>query len=95
MVRGQVRSCREEPRGPHAAQPAVRARSRAARFRRAIDQLKPNVLIGATGMAGTFTQQVVERMSAINARPVLFACPIRHRKRNARPNKPMRGAAVR
>jgi malate dehydrogenase (oxaloacetate-decarboxylating)(NADP+) len=39
----------------------------------AIDQLKPHVLIGATGMAGTFTQQVVERMSAINTRPVLFA----------------------
>ena len=39
----------------------------------AIDALKPNVLIGATGAPGTFTQQVVERMCAFNERPVLFA----------------------
>ena len=39
----------------------------------AIDALKPHVLIGATGAPGTFTQHVVERMSAINRRPVLFA----------------------
>jgi malate dehydrogenase (oxaloacetate-decarboxylating)(NADP+) len=39
----------------------------------AIDALTPHVLIGATGAPGTFTQQVVERMSAINQRPVLFA----------------------
>ena len=31
------------------------------------------MLIGATGAPGTFTQEVVERMSALNARPVLFA----------------------
>ena len=39
----------------------------------AIDALKPNVLIGATGAPGTFTQEVVERMCAFNTRPVLFA----------------------
>jgi malate dehydrogenase (oxaloacetate-decarboxylating)(NADP+) len=39
----------------------------------AIDAIKPHVLIGATGVPGTFTQKVVERMSALNARPVLFA----------------------
>ena len=39
----------------------------------AIDAIQPHVLIGATGAPGTFTQQVVERMSALNARPVLFA----------------------
>jgi malate dehydrogenase (oxaloacetate-decarboxylating)(NADP+) len=42
-------------------------------FVNAIDALKPHVLIGATGAPGTFTQEIVERMSAINARPVLFA----------------------
>jgi malate dehydrogenase (oxaloacetate-decarboxylating)(NADP+) len=42
-------------------------------FADAIDAIKPHVLIGATGAPGTFTQDVVERMSAINARPVLFA----------------------
>jgi malate dehydrogenase (oxaloacetate-decarboxylating)(NADP+) len=31
------------------------------------------VLIGATGAPGTFTQQVVERMSRQNDRPVIFA----------------------
>jgi malate dehydrogenase (oxaloacetate-decarboxylating)(NADP+) len=39
----------------------------------AIDALKPNMLIGATGAPGTFTQEVVERMCAFNTRPVLFA----------------------
>jgi malate dehydrogenase (oxaloacetate-decarboxylating)(NADP+) len=39
----------------------------------AIDSIKPHVLIGATGAPGTFTQRVLERMSAHNARPVLFA----------------------
>ena len=39
----------------------------------AIDALKPHVLIGATGVAGTFTKEVIERMSANNDRPVVFA----------------------
>jgi len=42
-------------------------------FVEAIDAIKPHVLIGATGAPGTFTKQVVERMCAHNARPVLFA----------------------
>ena len=42
-------------------------------FLEAIDALKPNVLIGATGVAGTFTREVVERLSAINERPAIFA----------------------
>jgi len=42
-------------------------------FIAAIDSIKPNILIGATGAAGTFTQEVVERMTAINERPVIFA----------------------
>jgi malate dehydrogenase (oxaloacetate-decarboxylating)(NADP+) len=39
----------------------------------AIDAIRPHVLIGATGAPGTFTQEVVEHMSAVNVRPVLFA----------------------
>jgi malate dehydrogenase (oxaloacetate-decarboxylating)(NADP+) len=39
----------------------------------AIDAIKPHVLIGATGAPGTFTRQVIERMSAANERPVVFA----------------------
>jgi len=42
-------------------------------FVEAIDVLRPNVLIGATGVPGTFTRKVVERMSAINERPAIFA----------------------
>jgi malate dehydrogenase (oxaloacetate-decarboxylating)(NADP+) len=46
---------------------------RALPFVDAIDAIRPHVLIGATGAAGTFTKAVVERMSAINLRPVIFA----------------------
>ena len=42
-------------------------------FVEAIDIVKPHVLIGATGAPGTFTRPVIERMSAINGRPVIFA----------------------
>jgi len=42
-------------------------------FERAIDAIRPHVLIGATGAPGTFTRSVVERMSAIHERPVIFA----------------------
>jgi malate dehydrogenase (oxaloacetate-decarboxylating)(NADP+) len=39
----------------------------------AIDAIRPHVLIGATGAPGTFTRAVIERMSAINERPAIFA----------------------
>jgi malate dehydrogenase (oxaloacetate-decarboxylating)(NADP+) len=42
-------------------------------FLEAIDAIRPHVLIGATGAPGTFTQAVIERMSEVNARPVIFA----------------------
>lgn len=42
-------------------------------FIQAIDDIKPHVLIGATGSPGTFTQDVVEHMSRINDRPTIFA----------------------
>ena len=39
----------------------------------AIKAIKPHILIGATGAPGTFTQEVIEAMSAINERPAIFA----------------------
>jgi malate dehydrogenase (oxaloacetate-decarboxylating)(NADP+) len=42
-------------------------------FLDAIDAIRPDVLIGATGAPGTFTQAVIERMSALNERPLIFA----------------------
>ena len=39
----------------------------------AIKTIKPHGLIGATGAPGTFTQEVIEAMSANNERPVIFA----------------------
>ena len=42
-------------------------------FVAAIDAIKPHILIGATGFPGTFTQEAIEHMSAINDRPVIFA----------------------
>jgi malate dehydrogenase (oxaloacetate-decarboxylating)(NADP+) len=45
----------------------------ALNFVDAIKQIKPQILIGATGAPGTFTQEVVELMSKINERPAIFA----------------------
>ncbi|MGH1536976.1 MAG: NAD-dependent malic enzyme [Gammaproteobacteria bacterium] len=42
-------------------------------FISAIKQIKPHILIGATGFPGTFTQEAVELMAEINDRPALFA----------------------
>jgi len=42
-------------------------------FVSAIETLQPDVLIGATGAPGTFTKEVIEAMSAVNERPVVFA----------------------
>jgi malate dehydrogenase (oxaloacetate-decarboxylating)(NADP+) len=39
----------------------------------AIKQIKPHMLIGATGFPGTFTQEVIELMAELNERPAIFA----------------------
>ncbi len=44
-----------------------------ADFISAIKQIKPHVLIGATGFPGTFTEEAVKLMAEINQRPALFA----------------------
>lgn len=42
-------------------------------FIESIKNIKPNVLVGATGAFGVFTKEVIELMSEINERPVIFA----------------------
>ena len=42
-------------------------------FSETIEYFRPHVLIGATGSAGTFTQDIIEQMSRINSRPTIFA----------------------
>jgi malate dehydrogenase (oxaloacetate-decarboxylating)(NADP+) len=39
----------------------------------AIEALRPDMLIGATGAPGTFTREAIERMSRLNERPAIFA----------------------
>ena len=39
----------------------------------AINEIKPHVLIGATGAPNTFTRAVIEAMSDVNKRPTIFA----------------------
>lgn len=49
----------------HAYQPCT--------FINAITDIKPHILIGATGAPGTFTEGVVKAMASINTRPTIFA----------------------
>ncbi len=39
----------------------------------AVKELQPTALIGVAGVGGAFTQEIVEAMTAINKRPVIFA----------------------
>jgi malate dehydrogenase (oxaloacetate-decarboxylating)(NADP+) len=39
----------------------------------AVDALQPTILIGVAGAAKAFTKEIVEKMAAINKRPVIFA----------------------
>ena len=42
-------------------------------FLEAMDAVKPDILIGATGAPGTFNERVIKKMSEINEKPVIFA----------------------
>jgi malate dehydrogenase (oxaloacetate-decarboxylating)(NADP+) len=44
-----------------------------AGFLAALDSIRPHVLIGATGVAGSFTRDAIERMARYNERPVILA----------------------
>lgn len=50
----------------HAAPPA-------ADLLAAVEAVRPTVLVGVSGQHGAFTQDVVQRMSGLNDRPVIFA----------------------
>ena len=39
----------------------------------AIESIKPTILIGASGQAGAFSREIVEAMSRLNQRPIIFA----------------------
>ncbi|CAF0732875.1 unnamed protein product [Brachionus calyciflorus] len=39
----------------------------------AVEQVKPTVLIGATGVGGIFTESVLKKMGELNHRPIIFA----------------------
>ncbi len=45
----------------------------ACSFVDAIGDIRPDVLIGATGVAGTFDEVIVRKMAAVNDRPVIIA----------------------
>ncbi len=45
----------------------------AADFTAAVKSIKPHILIGATGAPGTFTEEVIRTMAALNERPGIFA----------------------
>ncbi len=42
-------------------------------FMTALDTIKPDILIGATGAPGTFNQAVIAKIAEINDKPVVFA----------------------
>ena len=42
-------------------------------FEQAIREIRPQVLIGATGTPGVFSEQIVRLMAEINERPIIFA----------------------
>ena len=53
--------------------PYARRDSERQEFLEALDTVKPQVLIGATGFPKTFTEEVVRKMAEHNDRPVIFA----------------------
>jgi malate dehydrogenase (oxaloacetate-decarboxylating)(NADP+) len=58
-------------RAPHTRPYAHDAAPRS--FIDAIHDIRPHVLIGATGSPGSFSEQVIQLMAQINERPVIFA----------------------
>jgi malate dehydrogenase (oxaloacetate-decarboxylating)(NADP+) len=57
----------------HHKQPYAHEHAPVADFVSAVKALRPTAIIGVAATAGTFTRGVVEAMSAINERPIVFA----------------------
>jgi malate dehydrogenase (oxaloacetate-decarboxylating)(NADP+) len=53
--------------------PFAHAHAQHADFVGAIRAIKPTAIIGVAATAGTFTREVIEEMSRLNARPIIFA----------------------
>ena len=53
--------------------PYAHAHERRVDLESAIDALKPTALIGVSGQPNTFSRAAIEKMAAINRRPVIFA----------------------
>jgi malate dehydrogenase (oxaloacetate-decarboxylating)(NADP+) len=53
--------------------PYAHAHAPAADFLAAVEALKPTAIIGVAAVGGTFTRQVVEAMTRLNPRPIVFA----------------------
>ncbi|MBT8092767.1 MAG: NAD-dependent malic enzyme [Gammaproteobacteria bacterium] len=54
-------------------QPYVHDGEFTADFLQAIKQVKPTAILGLSGQPGTFTKEIIETMSSINERPIIFA----------------------
>ena len=54
-------------------QPYAREQPHIDTFLEAIQTLKPTVIVGLSGQPGSFSKEVVEAVSAVNKRPIIFA----------------------
>ncbi|KAJ3345431.1 hypothetical protein HDU83_004091 [Entophlyctis luteolus] len=74
--KGLITSDRKDaPRYPHHKTIFMRedmAGTQIASVLEAIEMLRPTALIGLSAVGGTFTKQCLEKMSEINARPIVF-----------------------
>lgn len=70
--RGLVVQARSADLADH-KQPYAHDHPFVASLREAVDAVSPTVLVGVSGMPATFTREIVGRMAALNARPIVFA----------------------
>jgi len=54
-------------------QPYARERPHIDTFLEAIQTLKPTAIVGLSGQPGSFSKEIVEAVSAVNKRPIIFA----------------------